>query len=49
MRVMITNKKKTLLKYYDQHEHFPNLIKALLHGGIFHATCNAILHLRDVN
>ena len=25
------------------------LVKALSHAAIFHATCNAILHLRDVN
>ncbi len=24
-------------------------LKALSHGAIFHATCNAILHLRNVN
>jgi hypothetical protein len=28
---------------------FSNSLKAMLHGAIFLATCNAILLLRDVN
>jgi hypothetical protein len=28
---------------------FGSIVKAMLHGAIFLATCNAILLLRDVN
>ena len=39
----------TLLILYEPLKTWPGYIQALSHGVIFHATCNAILHLRDVN
>ena len=41
---LIAKHKAEIKKLKSTHQ-----VKALSHGAIFHATCDAILHLRDVN
>ena len=45
----MTSTQKKMLRYVTIRLKWKTGLKAMLHGAIFLATCNAILLLRDVN